>query len=148
MNVNRSSAPCGADPRPCDACGARVAADTAAVLRLSTRTITSYLFLHKYLYGNITISKGKRCVLRHGLSRQHQHILNTHSRPDAMHVPPLTTLLPPCFVFRCWVATTNLLPQLFRERAQRAHLGAADCERPCSTRTSTQKKLSICSVSG
>ena len=125
LNVNRFSAPCGADPRPCDARDACVAADAAAGLRLSTRTITSYLFLHKYLHDNITMSQGKACVLRHGLSCQHQHILNTHSRPDAMHVPPLTTSLPPCFVFRCWVATTNLLLQVFRERAHRAGLGAA-----------------------
>ena len=101
------------------------------MLRHSTRTITTYLFLHEYLYDSITISKGNRCVLRHGLSRPHQHILNTHSRPDAMHVPPLTTLLPPCFVFRCWVATNNLLLQLFRERAHRARLRAARCEGCC-----------------
>ena len=121
LNVNRSSAPCGASPRPCDACGAAVAADPAAGLRHSTRTITSYLFLHEYLYDSITISKGNRCVLRHGLSRPHQHILNTHSRPDALHTLPLTTILPVCLVVRCGYATTIVLEELFRECAQRAH---------------------------
>ena len=86
-----------------------MAADPAAGLRLSTRTITTYLFLHEYLYDNITISKGNRCVLRHGLSRPHQHILNTHSRQDALHTLPLTTILPVCLVVRCGYATTIVL---------------------------------------
>ena len=95
------------------------------MLRHSTRTITTYLFLYYHLDDNITISKGVRCVLRHGLSRQHQHTLNSHSRPDALHTLPLTTILGLCRVVRCGFATTNLLVQLFRERAHRARLGAA-----------------------
>ena len=95
-------------------------AEPAAGLRHSTRTITSYLFLHEYLYDSITISQGKACVLRHSLSRQHQHIQNAHSRPDALHTLPLTTLLAVCLAARCEFATTILLAELFPERAQRA----------------------------
>ena len=81
--------------------------------------------MHKYLHDNITISQGKVCVLRHGLSRQHQHILNAHSHPDALHTLPLYTMLALCLVVRCESATTNLLLLLFRERAHRARPGAA-----------------------
>ena len=98
-------------------------------LRHSTRTITTYLFLYYHLDDNITISKGERCVLRHGLSRQHQHTLNSHSRPDALHTLPLTTLLGLCRVVRLYFSTTNLLDQLFPERAQRGHEEAARGER-------------------
>ena len=77
--------------------------------------------MHKSLYGNITISKGNRCVLRHGLSRPHQHILMLLSCPDALHSLPLTTIHAACLVVRCVCATTILLVELFHERAQRAH---------------------------
>ena len=113
------------------------------ILRYSTRTITSYLFVHEYLYDSITISKGEPCVLRHGLSRQHQHTLNSHSRPDALHTLPLTTILGLCRVVRLLFSTTNLLGQLLPEHAQRALEQAARGERESSSDRRSPRDMSI-----
>ena len=72
LNVNRSSAPCGADPRPCDASDAAVAADTAAVLRLSTRRKKSFAVRPRDLrWHPHYLLQGKRCVLSWPLSPAH-----------------------------------------------------------------------------
>ena len=72
LNVNRSSAPCGADPRPCDACGAAVAADPAGGLRLSTRTKKSFLvWCRDLLRHHHNLFQGERCVLSWPLSPAH-----------------------------------------------------------------------------
>ena len=72
MNVNRSSAPCGADPRPCDACGAAVAADAAAGLRHSSRTKNSFAVrLRDLLRHPHNLFQGARYVLSWPLSPAH-----------------------------------------------------------------------------
>ena len=82
----------------------------------------------------ITISQGVRYARSPGCTRQHQHILILLSRPDSLHTLPLTTILRLCRVVRWWIATTNLLEQIFHHRAHRAHRGAAHGESNCSTR--------------
>ena len=77
----------------------------------------------------ITISQGVRYARLRGCTRQHHHILMSLSHPDALHTLPLTTMLALCRVFRRWFSTTNLMGQLFAERAQRGHEQAARGER-------------------
>ena len=45
-------------------------------------------------------------MLRHGLSRPHQHILTSLSPSDALHTLRLTTIHAACLVVRCGCATT------------------------------------------
>ena len=77
----------------------------------------------------ITILQGVRYARLRGHTRQHQHILMSLSHPDALHTLPLTTMLALCRVLRRWFSTTNLMGQLFAERAQRGHEQAARGER-------------------
>ena len=67
-----------------------------------------------------TISEGGRCVLRHRSSRPPTHTLTSLSLTDPLHTLPLTTVLAPCRVSRCWSATSNLLEEVVRITAQRA----------------------------
>ena len=69
----------------------------------------------------ITGSQGVRCARSLGCTRQHHHILMSLSHPHALHTLPLSTILAACRVVRWLFSTTNLLGQLFPERAQRAH---------------------------
>ena len=92
----------------------------------------------------ITISLGVCCARLHGCTRQHQHILISLSRPDALHTLPLTTLLRLCRVVRWRCATTILLEQLFADRAHRAHRGAARGAGACSTRSACVKNSRTC----
>ena len=77
----------------------------------------------------ITISQGVRYARLRGCTRQHHHIPTLLSRPDALHTLPLSTMLALCRVLRRWFSTTNLMGQLFAERAQRGHEQAARGER-------------------
>ena len=86
LNVKRSSAPCGVDPRPCDACGAAVAADPTGVLRHSTRTKNSFLvWCRDLLRHHHNLSQGARCVLPWPLSPAHAHTDITCSLGPAAH---------------------------------------------------------------
>ena len=93
----------------------------------------------------ITISLGVCCARLHGCTRQHQHILISLSRPDALHTLPLTTILSPCCVVRYWLATTTLLEKLLPERAQRVHEQAARGERESSSLRRRPRDMNICS---
>ena len=96
----------------------------------------------------ITISQGVRYARSPGCTRQHQHILILLSRPDSLHTLPLTTILRLCRVVRWWIATTNLLEQIFHHRAHRAHRGAARGDREGSSYRRCLREPSICSCSG
>ena len=92
-----------------------------------------------------TIYWGGRCVLSHARTRPHMQPLTSLSLTDPLHTLPLTTLLPPCRVFRCWSATSNLLEKIYHILAQRACELAARGERGRSGRPDARENLSISS---
>ena len=71
------------------------------------------------------MSKGGRYVLTRRRSRPPTHTLTSLSLTDPLHTLPLTSLLSPCCVSRCWSATSKLLEQIVSVPVQRAHEQAA-----------------------
>jgi hypothetical protein len=77
------------------------AIDLNKILKLGSRLY--------YLYEKVTISKGGRCVLRHGRSGPPTHALISLSPSDPLHTLPLTTLLALCRAARSLAWTSILL---------------------------------------
>ena len=107
----------------------------------------SWSYIQKF-NDTITGSKGVRYARSHGCTRQHHHILMSLSHPDALHTLPLSTMLGLCRVLRLWFSTTNLMGQLFPERAQRGHEQAARGEREAFSLRRSLQEPSICSERG
>ena len=106
--------------------------DLSGVMPACARTPQGVCGIHREQYfcswsydhtfnDNITGSKGVSYARSRGCTRQHHHILMSLSHPHALHTLPLSTILAACRVVRWLFSTTNLLGQLFPERAQRAH---------------------------
>ena len=91
--------------------------------------------INYFLDDNITISKGGQCVLRHRSSRPPTHTLTSLSRTDPLHTLPLTALLSPGGVSRCWLASSILLERVLHFPAQRACEQAARGEGGCLLRS-------------
>ena len=102
-------------------------------------------FLCKVFDDTTTFSWGGRCVLSHARTRPHMQPLTSLSITDPLHTLPLTMLLPPCRVSRCWSATSNILEQIYHNRAQRAGEQGARGEGGCSVRCHWWRDLSIAS---
>ena len=98
-------------------------------------------------YDNLTISLRGNGACSHGRSRPHHAHTDNTCDPVPLHTLPLTTLLAACCVFRCWVATSILLEQLFQLCARRPHVRAARGDSSHLTITDALREPSTCSES-